>query len=120
MSLSTTSAASSATSTPSVSSVSSPTASSVDLHSLSSGSALVVVNGLGIGLDLALGGTASKTVTDSIKAAPVGPELVPVSPMFTVPVLPAASEHVSKPFGSTGAMWGNDVWERAFASHGRS
>ncbi|BEI82249.1 hypothetical protein CcaverHIS002_0301170 [Cutaneotrichosporon cavernicola] len=115
MSLSTSSAASSAASTPSVSSVSSPTASSVDLHSLSSGSAVV-----GLGLGLALEGTASKTVTDSINAAPVGPEVVPASPVFTVPVLPAASEHVSKPFGSTGAMWGNDVWERGFASHGRS
>jgi hypothetical protein len=74
------------------------TASSTDLAALNT-------------LGLELGGTPQ----------PAASLATPADPGATPAASPAASgyitpERVSKPLGSTGALWGNVAWERAFAS----
>lgn len=91
--LATASGPSSGASTPS-------TASSTDLHALNT-----------LGLEL---GSTPKPAS-SLAPTPAGPGAAPAAS-------PAAAsgyitpERVSKPLGSTGALWGNVAWERAFAS----
>ncbi|GMK58083.1 hypothetical protein CspeluHIS016_0501150 [Cutaneotrichosporon spelunceum] len=105
------SSAASTASSLSPSSVSSPTASSLDLHSLSALPNLcLVITPNPTDPNPQRANSSSKP--RSMRVAPAGPHS-PAAPLCLPPA--RGGEHVCTPFGSTGALWGNDVWARAFA-----